>query len=93
MVIRVEAGAVAEPMAPSSREKDKDKWKNTIMDTVIRAAATRASNMVMTITFFPFFFNLESLKNFPTPKAIKARAISVTNSMDWGSEAGVILKT
>ena len=80
MVMMVEAGAVAQPMAPRSRLKDRDRPKSS-MAVVMNTPAVRDSNRVSTTMFFPLAFRDESLKYLPTPKAMKARARSVTKSI------------
>ena len=76
----VEAGAVAQPIAPKRRLNDRESPIRS-MAVVIKIPAIRASNRVRITIFFPFAFNAESLKYFPTPNAMKARARSVTKSI------------
>ena len=80
IVIMVEAGAVAQPMAPKSRLKDRD---NPIISItiVMKIPAVRDSNRVRITIFFPLAFRDDSLKYFPTPNAINARARSVIKSI------------
>lgn len=80
MVISVEAGAVAEAIAPSSSEKSRGSPKSSMVP-VTAAAAASASSTVTTTTRTPLAFSLLHLKNLPTPKAIKASAASVRNDM------------
>ena len=89
MVIMVEAGAVADPMAPSSREKGMDSRNTKAMTRKMSTAAVRASNTVRISTFRPFCRSRESRKYFPTPKAMKARATSVTKSIPWTTFWGI----
>ena len=88
MVMMVEAGAVAQPMAPSSSEKGRDS-PNSSMTMVISTPAVRDSNRVRITTLIPLFFRAESLKYLPTPKAMKASATSVMKSIwliySWGT--------
>ena len=88
MVMMVDAGAVAQPMAPRSRLKDRDR-PNSSMAVVMNTPAVRDSNRVSMTMFFPLAFRDESLKYLPTPKAMKARATSVTNSIPLVISAGI----
>ena len=58
----VEAGAVAQPIAPSSSEKGTGRRKIKIIVRVTAAAATSDSARVMAMTLAPLFLRAESLK-------------------------------
>ena len=62
MVMMVEAGAVAQPIAPSSSEKGTGRRKIKIIVRVTAAAATSDSARVMAMTLAPLFLRAESLK-------------------------------
>lgn len=81
MVMMVDAGAVAEEMAPSRRQKGRGRRNTSSMAAVTAPKAARASSSVMTMTLAPVSFSFSSLKYRPTPKAMKASAISVTKSI------------
>lgn len=85
----VEAGAVAEPIAPSSRENGTDRRKTKIMVKVTSIPAARDSHPVRIRIFQPLFFSCAHLKYFPTPKAMKASAMSVTNPIPPIISAGI----
>ena len=89
----VEAGAVAEPMAPRSREKGMGSRKTNAITRKTSRAAINDSKTVRISTLRPFFRRRPSLKYFPTPKAMKARATSVTKSMPFCTVSGIRSRT
>ena len=72
---------MADPMAPSKRQKGMGRWKIKAMEAVTSTAAANDSNRVRMTILLPLARRVDSLKYRPTPKAMKARATSVTNSM------------
>ncbi len=82
MVIMVLAGAVAVAMAPRIRAKSQLRLKISFNSRVTSTPAARASLRVMTTIRFPVRRSTSFLKNFPMPKAIKARARSLTKLME-----------
>ena len=70
MVIMVDAGAVAEPMAPSSSAKGTGSRNTKIMVSATAAAAKSASASVITKMRRALARSRLSLKYLPTPKAI-----------------------
>ena len=81
MVIMVLAGAVAVAMEPSTRAKGQSSRNMNFKSRVTRTPATRDSNSVMITTSRPVRISTSLLKNLPTPKAMKARARSLTKAM------------
>ena len=81
MVMTVDAGAVAEASAASTREKEKLSLNIEYDTRKTSTEARQASNNVITITLIPFFFSVSKRKNSPVPKAIKANAISERKSI------------
>ena len=75
IVIIVEAGAVAEARAAKTSENAKSIPITKCIKIKVKTDEVKASKSVRTTTFKPFFLIVESLKNSPTLKAIKARAI------------------
>lgn len=81
MVIMVLAGAVAVATAPKSKEKLQSILKARRVTKATRTPAGRDSARVKPMVFAPAFCRDSRVKYFPTPKAMHARAISLTNSM------------
>ena len=78
MVIRVEAGAVAVAMAPSSSANPQPRLGKLMPTKIVtKTPATMASSKVMTITLGPLLFKTSFLKNLPTPKAMNPNAKSL----------------
>ena len=93
IVIIVDAGAVALARAARRIENVNESFKIKKLKTKINSEAINASNIVITITFAPFFFNTSSLKNSPVEKAMKARAISDRNDVPSMTVSGIKFKT
>ena len=92
MVIIVLAGAVAVAMAPRISAKFHDIPNIILMLIVTRIPAASASKIVMIITLIPASLITSFLKNFPTPKAINASAISLINPICPRISDGTIFK-
>ena len=89
MVISVEAGAVAEAIAPSSSEKGTSRWNMKIMASVTATAATSASMTVRMMIFEPLLLIVSHLKYLPVPKAISASAASVRKDIPFTMSFGI----
>ena len=72
------AGAVAVAIAPSTRAKSQSRLKINLKNNVTITPADKASKRVITKIRFPVRNSTSRLKNFPTPKAMKASAKSLT---------------
>ena len=63
-----------------------------LMLIVTRIPAASASKIVMTMILIPASLMISFLKNFPTPKAINARAISLINPICPRISEGTIFR-
>ena len=82
IVISVEAGAVADAIAPSSSEKDSGRWNAPRMTSTTSAPATSDSIAVSTKMRTPLRRSDDHLKYRPVPNAMNASAMSVMKPIE-----------